>query len=183
MQFPRECKLWTLLPKTERRGLAIHHARLEKNLAQLDGEAGLVATDGHALALVRVDEAESDTEGFVSGEALKAAAKPDGRHRPAVLLCNGELRAPFHGMSFSRLAEGAYPTWQAGLPAKGRDGAIRFAVDANLLSRLADALGAHEGKVILEITRNEKGQVVEAIRVDTFGGQNVGAIMPVHLGD
>lgn len=178
MIFPRECKVWNVCAKDSTR-FGMQHIRLEKDVAVVGGAAALVATNGRALAVVAVEEAEKDTAGPVTVEALKAAAKPDGRYgRPASLVCNDELRAPLKGMTFTRPEDATFPTWQAVIPETSPK-TVTFGINADTLADLASALGASEGKVVLEITQDAEGKVTSAIRVRAmYRGDRLGAIMP-----
>lgn len=102
----------------------------------------LVATDGHALVAVPVEDG-GETSGYVSGAALRA-----GRRRvkcpPPVEVAVGPK-------------DGTFPAWRQVVPKvkAGDEGTFTVRLDAKLLADLAEALG--DSRVELTISAQTKG--------------------------
>jgi len=145
----------------------------------------LVATDGKILAAIVVDRDEKDVDGPVTVEALKAARKSGRKMSMAALEANGVLKDTLGGASFPRPDLGQFPNWVALVPKRNRP-EIEIAIDANLLAKLAAALGS-DGLVRLRIPVDKDGDPeVKVYRVEAVNGpgkgkrENIGLLMPAR---
>lgn len=134
----------------------------------------LVATDGCILAVVPVD-ATKDEAGLISPDVLKEARKAAPKKaEQAEITCNGTLSLP-DGRVYPRpdLEGLKFPTWRAVLP-KNDGHTFTIGLNAELLQRLADALGND----VVTLTFNLDAPL-GAIAVK--GKEGYGAIMPVRV--
>jgi hypothetical protein len=154
--------------------------------AYLDaGEGKLVATDSYALAVVPVELEEGDTSGLVPAAAFQAWRKASTRTVPAGFSANGavEVSGPDGSSSFVR-PEGQFPRWAelVGTPRDGGTGEelqpiAEFGIDAGLLARLAEAIGAGKhGHVRVKVY-----SPLRPIRVESMSGEGFGIVMPVRV--
>lgn len=169
-------------------------------LVEVDAAAKLlrlVATDGHALAVVErtVDDpaifaamGERDRSAFIlSSDAVTQAIKCAGRSRLPVLLeigiatdgsagCAAILA--FQARITSCTVDGVFPDWRQVVPAKSEEASTElFAVNVELFARcgaLAKMLGKGAG------VRVQSNGALKPIRVDAGHGVYA-AIMPMRL--
>jgi hypothetical protein len=170
MQFSKTAKLEAIVSADKDRG-AITHIYLD--VEQADNPR-LIATDGHVMAIVPV-QATVEEGGYVPVPALKAARKVKGKG-DGILALNGTASLPT-GESWPREdASLRYPAWRQVLPGADRDGSIKISLNADLLHRLAGALGSEA--VVLELIPAEP---LAPIRVTVADSPNVGVIMPIRV--
>lgn len=134
MKFPKKCMVEKVLCADEYR-VALSYAHLDvKNKV-------LVATNGHAMAIIPVDLDATDTEGPVSEEAIKAARKAavDGA---AEVVCNGHQVVP-QGPTFERPEACSFPDYEQVVP---KDVRKSVGVNAKLLWDACQAIGAFGSK-------------------------------------
>ena len=134
----------------------------------------LVATDGHILAVVPVD-ATKEEAGLISPDVVKEARKAAPKKADqAEITCNGTLSLP-DGRVYPRPdMEGLrFPQWRQVLP-KATGHTFTIGLNAELLQRLADALG--DDVVALTFSLDAPlGPVA------VTGKAGYGAIMPVRV--
>lgn len=146
MKIHKECQVEKVASKDATR-TSLAHPYLQGNT--------IIATNGIAMVQIPVKErSEHDVDGWVTGEALKAARKAASRQTSCEISANGSL-ALSNGQSFPRPNEstvkGKWPNCgQVWDPCWARE--IKFAVSlsAEQLIDIAKAMGT-EG-VTLEIT-------------------------------
>ena len=97
----------------------------------------LVATDGHALVALSVTTEDGDTEGAIPVEAIKQARKCGAIGTPTIA-ANGACVLP-NGVSIPRESV-EFPNWRQLVPKAASD--LRIILNAELLKRIADALGS-----------------------------------------
>jgi hypothetical protein len=133
----------------------------------------LVATDGHAMVALKVEEPdEHDATGHVSVDALKAARK---RGELGYVLCNGSCALP-GGATFPRPDVGTFPDWRQVMPTISREGERSIAFNVKLLKAIVEACGG-EGNVTLHVANHD-----EPIRVEVHGAGigHLAVLMPVR---
>jgi len=103
----------------------------------LEGDK-IIATNGHALVVVPVVRAGTDTDGPVPIEAIKASRKRDAG---GLIACNGgcDIETPTGKMTFPRPENCQFPKWEKVMPTKAPEFTISF--NAKLLHELAAAMG------------------------------------------
>jgi len=124
-----------------------YSARPQLEHAYLDtGRKRLAATNGHIMVLVPCEIEDGDTDGSVSVAAIEWARerlRDKGVGQDIQIACGERLVCD--GASFDRPKEevGAYPPVDQAMPDQrpGAPGSVTFAVDANYIKRLANALG------------------------------------------
>jgi hypothetical protein len=170
MQFSKTAKLEAIVSADKYCG-AITHVYLDVEQAE---NPRLIATDGHAMAVIPV-QATVEEGGYIPVPALKAARKVKGKG-DGILTLNGAASLPT-GESWPREdASLRYPAWRQVLPGADRDGSVKICLNADLLHRLAEALGSDA--ITLELI---PAQPLAPIRVTVAGSQNVGVIMPIRV--
>jgi hypothetical protein len=141
----------------------------------------LVATDGHIMAALHVEPSEDDTTGWVSIDALKAMRKIKGAAASeAAVICNGSCQVHPNGASFPRPEAGGriFPDFEAIInDTRGLERKATISLNADLLKRLADAMGARDSVLTLEIAGP-----ADAVLVTGAGchADDIGLIMPVR---
>jgi hypothetical protein len=168
MKISKTWKLEKVLPKIQGSRFAIHNAKLE-------GEY-LIATNGRTLVRHTVARTESDIDGLIPADAIKASRK------------NGETLevgefVKVGAMTLTRPV-GDFPQWQNVIP-DGKSSGLRVckvALDAKLLHDLADALGASgagDTRIDLEMLVEETDRVSRPISVTSPKSPgSLGVIMP-----
>jgi hypothetical protein len=123
-----------------------YSARPQLEHAYLDtGRRRLAATNGHIMVLVPCEIEDGDTDGLVSVAAIEWARdrlRNKGVGQDIQIACGERLVCD--GASFDRpVAEGSYPPVDQAMPDQrhASPGSVTFAVDANYIKRLANALG------------------------------------------
>lgn len=114
----------------------------------------LWATDGRMMVKLPVESDETDTEGWVPVDALKAARKLSGRldsisvHlNGAATLCNG---AAFPRPGGDQFKGGQWPNCERVFDdAMGKETKLSIAFDVRLLTAIADAMGTDQVKLHL----------------------------------
>lgn len=179
MKFKDTCRPW-LVCSTDATRPSINDARL-------DGDR-LIATNGFCLASIKVEREETDTDGQITVEAMRAASKLKGVLKN-LIRANGALEIlGQHGNVQFRRPEVDFPAWRQVMPAfkRGDEGTFTFHLDARLLAKLSEAIGC-DGRVSLTVLRNDKkggkganraALVVEPF-VDDDGGESFGVLMPL----
>lgn len=125
--------------------------------------ARAVATDGRILASVPCDL--SAAEDLVGGsatfpvDALKAARKVAGRAQEVEMsIDTGEVHVDTEsGRQSFRQSDGEYPNYRSVLPSG--EGGYKVTLNAELLHKLADALGAFSGGVTLTFQKAPGGSL------------------------
>ena len=143
----------------------------------------LLATDGRAVAVIPVDVDDDDTSGTVDADAFKRATKLGLSRQDAVLGANGCHRL-IDGSTMPR------PQSDLRFPLESTDsilrdaheGELRIGINADLLAKLAKALGSErvELRVTIEERKGKQGvfSAMEVLPIDGIPGAK-GAIMPV----
>ncbi len=185
MQIHKAAKIERCVSQDETR-----HVLTQPYLDIRDGEARMVATDGKCMAVVPVDVDAADVAGHVPAESLKTARKVWGKLTLNTLAV-GEASVSVGDYQWKRPVDmGKFPNWRNVIPSPENDRTetLRVGINPELLSRVAEAIGAGE-HVILEIpveTQGRyKGQVMNAIVVKPSDKGAVagafGLVMPVRL--
>ena len=97
----------------------------------------LQATDGYALASVKVELDKGDTDGPVTAEAIKTARKL----KVDKIVANKDL--DIRGVHLERAADGATPK-SADTLAENEEPAVTVRLDGALLFKLLKAIGVHK---------------------------------------
>lgn len=146
----------------------------------------LLATDGHTMAVVRVEVGPDDHDGPVTAEALAAARKAVPRgHDDAFLNVNGAQIVP-DGPTFPRPAAVSFPPVDAVIPTYGDD-AIRVSFNPFLLLRACEAIGVErEASIVLTFTRENdrntgKPVVLAPIKVECERAAGFAVVMPCRI--
>jgi len=195
MKFHKSCKIHKAAAKDAGR-YAMHHVRLERDYAG----ARLIATDGRILAVLPVQDAEQDDDGFLSSESIaEAVKKPSKKNDTATILANGSIRAcaveagPV--VEFERPSnDHEFPKWRAVVP-EGEP-TVRICLNPSYLATVAHAIGAGDG-VVLEFYAPAAeggrpgpiavrpafpiGGAVKGNEKATDGAERFGVIMPIEL--
>jgi hypothetical protein len=110
----------------------------------------VVATNGAALVAVPV-KAEAERSGYITCETFPESRKAAKKAKLA--------EATFTAIGTADRGR-RFMSWRHVVPATrpGDEGTITIGLDAALLKRLADALGANDGRVVLTIAIPEKGR-------------------------
>lgn len=165
MKFSKNAKLEKVVDGTRRPSMGA---------ACLQGSR-LLATNGYALASVPVELEPGDVDGPVTVEALKASRK--GKSWEASIECNGSLKVA-DGVTYPRPDLGEFPSTEKALEdAKASPKVVRIGLNAKKLRDLADALGASDGRIVLEIEAPDKAVLVWALEAPGA----LGVIMPVTI--
>jgi len=118
----------------------------------------IVATNGAALVTVPA-KAEAERSGYIACEAFPESRKVAKKAKLAEMTFTA-VGAADRGRRFV--------PWRHVVPSirPGDEGTVTIGLDAALLKKLADALGANDGRVVLTIQLPEKGrQMLDAIVV------------------
>lgn len=166
MKSEKRYKLEGVVAKSSRYPGATH-VRLD-----VEGKR-LLATNGHALAIVPCEPEEGDVSGAVTVEALKAARKAGMVETR--LACNGALEVP-GGASFPRPSPEDAEFPKVDHVVHQGEPVFRVAINAESLAKLAQALGAVDGYVRLEFFGSRV-----PFRVTTGKEGELGVIMPVTI--
>jgi DNA polymerase III sliding clamp (beta) subunit (PCNA family) len=136
-----------------------------------------MATNGHILAIVPVQSAKGDTDGWLSPDALKLARKVAPKSAdPISIGLNGSQVLP-DGTQMTRPGNDEQPPEVSGiLHSAQANRKFKIGINATLLKDLADALG--EELVVLEVGTPESAILVRPIH--SKDGER-GLIMPVRL--
>lgn len=159
----------------------------------------VVVTDGRIMAVVPceleptpdgVDALQATDSATVSVEAFKAARKAAGRSaelRLGVDSGTSHIETPAGTQSYRHVA-GDFPKYEHVLDGARKDsaGGLEVAVNAELLHRLADALGSSTGAVVLTLPKDPKRAILvrpfaDGSPADTGADEPVGVIMPLNL--
>jgi len=166
MKFSSACKIHKACAKAGSR-YAMNHVRFEGG--------NLIATDGRMLAIVPVEDAEEDAEGFIPKEAFNDACKvrPEAR-----IDANGtvEVHTRLGRVSMARPEEGEFPRFEAIMRDTATD-AASVTLNDRMLWDLAQALGAGDENNCVTLSIRDK---TSPVIVETRNGS--GAIMPVAKG-
>lgn len=136
-------------------------------------EGKLVATTGHILASVPVEDSGNDTKGYITPEALKAARKLGKKHGDVQIFANGSFLLS-DGSTIPRPEFDGFPDTAPLLEsARSRAHEYRIKLNARLLHNLADALGNEQ--VTLEF-----GSSKQAVYVKADGLDSEGMVMPIR---
>lgn len=151
-------------------------------LTSIKVERGMaVATDGCILAARKLDAEEA--EALVPYEAAKAASKP----KVSVTFDERTVRVsePTGCEQVFPQAEGVFPPWERVLTdaksSQDQSGSFQVALDAELLSRLAEALGNKQ--LVLSFNAEEPSKRPILVRPYGNGDDNhaEGLLMPIRL--
>lgn len=144
----------------------------------------IMATDGHAMAIVPVEVDPDDHSGPITAEALKAARKATGRSVDvASLMVNGAQVVPM-GATFPRPVDCSFPPVDQVIPDHGSD-AIRVSFNPWLFLRAVEAMGVDsEMPVILSFQAkpDDGGERLTPIKVTTDNGGAFAVVMPCRIG-
>lgn len=158
------------------------------------GGAGtrLVATNGRIMA-VRETRGEAETPVLIPREAFGQKAPKKRERRVAEL--NGKWRSGNQGTHLTELdvpedacethamPEGRFPKWRDVIPHFGDDCVI-FAVNTELLAKLATAIGSADGCVTLCIPTTEGyGNQPIGVLPHEASEASLGVLMPLSAGD
>jgi len=162
-----------------------------------DAERGhMVATNGHALAVVHVVPEEGDTTGWITCEALQVwrkvmAKAPSYTAQRVKLECRPEVlvvtAADGNQQIFRRpeYRKGSFPDYDLVFP-KGVSEKPAFLLDINLLKKLVDALGTVDtlnGKSSPMVAVFPSADNSTAHLVKTSQSGPIGIIMPMRAPD
>lgn len=142
----------------------------------------LWATDGRAMVKLPVESDETDTEGWIPVDALKAARKLSGRLDSVSIHLNGAATL-CNGAAFPRRDEkrGEGTRWpnceRIFEDAMGKETKLSIALDVRLLAAIADAMGTDQVKLHLtdELTVIRVSPVGKAPSPDAWG-----ILMPIR---
>lgn len=169
MKLDKRCKLYLVCEKEK--------SRYSLNGAQLDPkEETLAATNGHILAVVKVEDTDGDSEGTVPASLLKAAV--GGKSLPDPMLSVGDDCTAFlrNGESLkAEKVEGSFPEWKKVVP---ETWSMELSLDVSLLWDLVRAIGAET--VTLQFSDPSKCEPVRVKPIkDCANPANFGVIMPI----
>lgn len=180
MKFPKNAKIEKCASRD------ISRAHLVNPYLDVKGSR-LVATDGHAMAIVTVEVGSDDHDGPVTSEALQAARKAIPKHGGdmAEINVNGSQAIP-GGATFPRPAAVSFPPVDAVIPTYGED-AIRISFNPWLLLRAVEAIGADskiEAPIVLTFASkpDKNGERCDPMRVDCDGAAGYAVVMPCRVG-
>lgn len=143
------------------------------------------ASNGFALVVVPVSEVDRDTGGAITVDALKAARKATSKaHSEAAIEANGAL-CTLDGTKYPRPVIKAPPVSAllSAAPRPNGEGTITLSFDAELLVKIAEAIGAGKATKIVQLTAYVgKDKDREPLTV-TIGGrcgyrEPIGLLMP-----
>jgi DNA polymerase III sliding clamp (beta) subunit (PCNA family) len=145
----------------------------------------MLATDGHILAIVPTEVADTDHSGLIAVDSFKQirAMQKRAKSVPVTIAVNGKAVATGRGETAEyELVSGTFPNADAVIP-KGEkyEGAPTIGLNVDLLMRLAKALGAdeaHQGAVVKLWIKD--GNSVVLVKTDE-NPDAIGAIMPVRV--
>ena len=156
MKIPKQCKLEKVVSKN-----ASHEALQHVLIENIDGEAVAVATDGRRLAIVPVticEEDQIDGPKLIGPKALTEARKQAKQAKESTIGLNGAARMP-NGECHPIREDLNFPNWRQIVPQGGEYQTVRL--DAKLLFELAQAIGAVDNRITLQIpVGNPCGPVV-----------------------
>jgi hypothetical protein len=156
-------------------------ARPHLSLPYLDAPRGvIVATNGHALAVVKTVTSEGDASGYLPVAAIKEAQRARGDLR-GELHANGSVKVAATDTEHKRPELGRFPEWERVVPT-GRTAAVRIGLDPRLLLALAKAIGS-ERCISVTIYANHEGKPDPSgvMRVDSGTDDSYGVIMPCRV--
>jgi hypothetical protein len=140
----------------------------------------LVATNGKIMAVVPVHHAEDDAQGLIKAEAFRVGRSKTQKKLPGFTMkADGEVRVDTKdgAQVFPRTSseDMKFPRWRSifnGI-VNPKVKHVKVKIDAELLHRLADAIGSDR----VELTIPEDGE--HCIMVRSLSRDAYGAIMPV----
>lgn len=149
----------------------------------LEGDR-VIATNGMAMVVLPIEREENDTDGHIQSEAFKTARKQLKNLSESQFVANGQITYA-DGSTAPRVKDmGNFPQWKQVVPPIDRPVGFKVALDAELLLKLADALGAmpdenkKNGKIVTLTFKNELSAIVVTPHTDT---KAMGILMPVRL--
>lgn len=155
------------------------------HVANVNGSAKAIATDGRMLAMVPVEMGDGDSDKVnVRKEAFRAARKAFKRLPAVHLKLNGKaiITEPGSESAFDYV-EGQYPNVSQVLP-KAAEQSVSVTLDANLLVKLWKALGGEDDKrqgITLKIgCVNGKAEQTRPIEVSVRGADGYGLLMQMR---
>ena len=155
------------------------------HVANVNGSAKAIATDGRMLAMVPVEMGDGDSDNVnVRKEAFQAARKAYGRLPVVHLKLNGKaiVNEPGSERAFDYI-DGQYPNFTQVLP-KAAEQSVSVTLDANLLVKLWKALGGEDDKrqgITLKIgCVNGKTEQTRPIEVSVRGADGYGLLMQMR---
>lgn len=174
MIFPKQCKLHLVAAKEDGRYA----------MASVSHQRGkLVASDGRRLAVVNVTEDEEDTEDALIPAHLVKLAVMKAPTDVACVQANGNARAlTKDGEVTTDLVQGEFPNWENVMPEVPLTRRTVVAFNAKYLYELAQAIGAEDSVVGLELDLEDldtKGCYKNPIQIRTKHGTAV--LMPVTI--
>lgn len=185
MQFDKACKLAKVLCQPDESRWAMGYAKFVRD--GVDGQ--LVATNGKALALIRVRDCEGDVDGQLVPRAAVELAVRGAKTTPAQILTNGETKVVTKdGLTTITDPEEPrrFPDYDQVIPRSAK--VMSIEIDPKLLLELAQAIGS-PASIAIEIPADsvEKGKLVGPLVVKPIassGGvpadpDNLGVIMPL----
>ena len=141
----------------------------------------LIATNGMAMAVIPVEIEPGDSPGHVPCEAFKSARK--GARGEFSMLCNDKVELP-GGSTLPRDTSEMPPKWQAVMPASDRPVLCKIRLNAQMLAKLADAMGCDS--VEIEIEDDSSPLLIRPTWSGTLGSlppacpEAVGILMPIR---
>lgn len=174
MIFPKQCKLHLVAAKEDGRYAmaSVFHSK-----------GKLVATDGRRLAVVNVEEYGGDSENALIPAHLVKLATTKATTDMAQISANGNARAlTKDGEVTTDLVQGEFPNWADAMPEVPETRRTVVAFNAKYLYELAQAIGAEDSVVGLELDLEDldtKGCYKNPIQIRTKHGTAV--LMPVTI--
>jgi DNA polymerase III sliding clamp (beta) subunit (PCNA family) len=172
--------------KIELAAASPYESRYTLKAVKLDVEnKRMLATDGHILAIVPTEVADTDHSGLIAVDSFKQIRAMQKRAKtiPVNIAVNGKAVATGKGETAEyELVSGQFPNADAAIP-KGAtyEGAPTIGLNVDLLMRLAKALGAdeaHQGTIIKLWIKDGSSAVL--VKTDE-NPEAVGVIMPVRV--
>ena len=154
------------------------------HVANVNGSAKAVATDGKILAMVPVEVEPEDTVGVTArAETFKRARKAYKKQKISFIKLNGKatVRELDGEVSFDYV-DGNYPNFSQVIP-KPTEKTFKLSFDVNNLVRLWKALGGEDAKQLgVTLTVGHDGSAVDVNRpVEvTVDGQGYGLLMQMR---
>jgi len=144
-----------------------------------------IATDGRIMAIVPCEHSEEEQGKAVQAEDFSKVRKAQGAKASYV---EGKLNGSFsatgkNGESYSyKLGEYIYPNYKQVIPQNDTEASFQVSFDANLLLKLAQAIGAggiEKGSLLVTLTviDSEKPILVKA----NNNKESFGVMMPVRI--
>lgn len=175
MEIDKDCEVWRIATKDETRP-GLMHGYLDLSVKD---DPRLIATNGHALVAVPVQETKGVKEGYIPVDALKSIKKSAKGQLSAVFdkTADGKVKDIRAKVEWSSPDPGNFPDWRAVFP---NPDAETFCISFNpaLLLELVKSAGGND-KVSLHFAKTKGGDLdqVAPIICRVYGHDEAGLIL------